>query len=138
MLTQCVAPKGYYYLRGKAVACAQGTYKDSVANADCSKCPTGFSTSITGSITSADCKGGGKGGGGPRPLRQGVPQSCSRHHSDGPAQAWSAAWLLANDARITLPTPALTPAYASALLAAAPQCCSPATPRLAVARSAPP
>ena len=38
--TDCVAPKGYYYLRGKAVACAKGTFKVSDANIDCTACLT--------------------------------------------------------------------------------------------------
>ena len=37
----CMAPKGSYYFRGKAVACARGTYKESVANNDCDECPEG-------------------------------------------------------------------------------------------------
>ena len=40
----CLAGVGYYYLRGKAVACAHGTYKNFTGNQDCDKCPTGVST----------------------------------------------------------------------------------------------
>ena len=54
---QCLAGAGFYYLRGKAVACARGTYKSAVANQDCDKCPTGISTANnTVSATAAtDC-----------------------------------------------------------------------------------
>jgi hypothetical protein len=42
--TACQAPMGYYYLRGKALACAQGFYKPDLANADCTSCPDGWTT----------------------------------------------------------------------------------------------
>jgi hypothetical protein len=41
---ECMAPAGFYYLRGKAVACARGTYKASFGNADCTPCPDGVTT----------------------------------------------------------------------------------------------
>ena len=40
----CVADLGYYYLRGTAVACALGTYKDFKGNADCTECAEGVTT----------------------------------------------------------------------------------------------
>jgi hypothetical protein len=40
----CLAGVGLYYLRGKALACARGTYKNLTGNQDCAKCPTGTST----------------------------------------------------------------------------------------------
>jgi len=40
----CKAAPGYYYLRGKAIACAKGTYKSSFGNVDCDSCPDGFTT----------------------------------------------------------------------------------------------
>lgn len=53
----CVAGKGFYYLRGKAVACARGTYKNSIANQDCDKCPTGISTAnnTVSAIEATEC-----------------------------------------------------------------------------------
>ena len=38
------AGPGFYYLRGKAVACARGTFKTAIANQDCSECPVGMTT----------------------------------------------------------------------------------------------
>jgi hypothetical protein len=51
---ECMAGIGFYYLRGKAVACARGTYKGFIANQDCDKCPTGIST--PNDTVSADVK----------------------------------------------------------------------------------
>ena len=46
---------GYYWQRGSAVPCAQGTYKDSIGNRYCDQCPTGFTTQFgTVAATSAD------------------------------------------------------------------------------------
>lgn len=37
-------PSGFFFLRGKAVACAQGTFKDYTGNGPCLGCPEGFTT----------------------------------------------------------------------------------------------
>ena len=54
---ECVAPKGSYYLRGKALPCAQGTYKDFEGNADCQKCPDGTTTTVgaVGKTQASEC-----------------------------------------------------------------------------------
>jgi hypothetical protein len=55
--TQCASPPGSYYLRGKAVACARGTYKDALGNKDCDKCPEGTSTpnGTVGALSKEEC-----------------------------------------------------------------------------------
>ena len=42
----CVAPAGSYYLRGKSIPCAQGTFKAIAGNADCTRCPDGTTTAF--------------------------------------------------------------------------------------------
>jgi hypothetical protein len=54
----CLAPPGFYYLRGRAVACAKGTYKETTNNTDCEVCPTGFTTMDglpTPAVSRAEC-----------------------------------------------------------------------------------
>ena len=48
---------GYYWQRGSAVPCAQGTYKDSIGNRDCTQCPAGFTTQfgIVAAASAAAC-----------------------------------------------------------------------------------
>ncbi|GBF88748.1 hypothetical protein Rsub_01649 [Raphidocelis subcapitata] len=56
----CKAPGGSYYLRGRAIACAQGTYKAAIANADCDECSAsspGLTTKFgeVGKLAISDC-----------------------------------------------------------------------------------
>ena len=62
---QCKAPAGSYYLRGRAIACAQGTYKAQVANADCDECAAGLTTTFgeVGKTAVTDCAGEPRRGG---------------------------------------------------------------------------
>lgn len=56
---QCGAPAGYFYLRGRAIACGKGTYKPEFGNSDyCHQCPNGFTTADgeVGKASAADCK----------------------------------------------------------------------------------
>lgn len=55
----CMAPKGHYYMRGKAVPCARGTYKDYTANNDCDECPEGITTpaNTSAQIERTSCSG---------------------------------------------------------------------------------
>ncbi|KAI8470423.1 MAG: hypothetical protein J3K34DRAFT_521329 [Monoraphidium minutum] len=48
----CQAPIGSYYLRGKAVACARGTYKEYIGNNDCDECPIGMTTPLAQALLS--------------------------------------------------------------------------------------
>lgn len=40
----CAAPAGFAYQRGKAIPCAQGTFKAAIGNQPCDTCPDGFTT----------------------------------------------------------------------------------------------
>ena len=44
---------GYYWQRGSALPCAQGTYKATVGNRNCDQCPTGFTTQF-GSVAATN------------------------------------------------------------------------------------
>lgn len=41
---QCVAPEGSFYLRGRAIACWRGSYKETTGTDGCEPCPEGFTT----------------------------------------------------------------------------------------------
>ena len=55
--TDCKAPKGFFYRLGTALPCGEGTYKDTVDNADCTRCPEGWTTpeGLTALTAASDC-----------------------------------------------------------------------------------
>lgn len=54
----CGAPAGSFYLSGKAMPCAKGSFKAEIGNTDCQICPDGFTTApgTVAATDAADCK----------------------------------------------------------------------------------
>ena len=50
-------PAGHYLKNNACARCPIGTYMDEVGSVQCKSCPDGYTTSIEGSKSSADCLG---------------------------------------------------------------------------------